>query len=62
MLEKIIIGIAFTLYGLVFAGGLAWAIIKDKVVGLEDYLKQKELDRNVDRLKNNEGNYVGRCN
>ena len=39
--------IHFTLYFLIFLGGLAWAIIKDKVAGLEDYLKQKEIDRMV---------------
>jgi len=57
-MKTIIVIIAFTLYFLVFLGGIAWAIIKDKLIGLEDYLKQKEMDRHVDKLKNNEGNYV----
>ena len=62
MLEKIIITSAFILYGLVFLGGIAYAIIKDKVAGLEEYLKQKEIDNHIGRIKNNEGNYIGRCN
>ena len=46
-MKNLIAILAFISYSLVFAGGIAWAIIKDKVAGLEDYLKQKEMDRMV---------------
>jgi len=55
MIEKMIIITAFILYGLFFAGGIAWEVIRRKKAELDDELRQKEIDRDVGRLRAGEG-------